>query len=95
MNDETSFTTDDPRGGAKPFIKSESTIFNTSVRGWMAMIMVLAISVAMLLVVMAPYFDVSIPTSMEASVIPMFAGLASVIAKEYFNQKSTEGQTSK
>lgn len=86
--------TDDPAGGAKPAPRHRgSTIFNTSVRGWISLMLVAAISLAMFAIVIAPYFGVSIPTSMEASVIPMFAGTASVVLKEYFQIKSREGQS--
>lgn len=77
------------------FVKSEpqSKIFNTSVRGWIALLLAGSLSISLFMIVVAPFVDVSMPERISDQLIALFsAGFGSAVT-QYFNQKSKEGQS--
>lgn len=81
MEDETIFTK-----------KPQSTIFSTSVRGWIALLLSAALSVSILLIVLASFIEVPIPDPVSSQLLALFsAGFGSAVT-QYFNQISREGQ---
>lgn len=92
MEDNTQvFRTDDPRGGAKPLTKGESTILNISVRGVIALLLSIGMIAAVAMVLMFP----SVADQDRTFILGAFAGAVSQALTHYFSQKSTEGQTPK
>lgn len=72
--------------------KRESTIFNTSVRGWIALVLALMLSLCLILVVVAPYFNVVIPEGISSPLVTLFISGFTAAITHYFQQGSKEGQ---
>lgn len=71
---------------------SESKIFNTSVRGWIALILALSLSLSMLSMIVAYCFGVKIPPEIAATMLTLFTGAVTGALTHYFQQRSKEGQ---
>lgn len=72
--------------------KRESTIFNTSVRGWIALVLSLILSLCVVMVVVAPFFKVQIPEGTSAPLVTLFISGFTAAITHYFQQGSKEGQ---
>lgn len=70
----------------------QSKIFNTSVRGWIALIGMVTLSVLVLLIVLAPYRGVEVPTTTSSTLIGLFVSSVTAAIIQYFPQGSKEGQ---
>ena len=70
----------------------ESKIFNTSVRGWIALIGMAGLSAFIGLIVVAPYFSVEIPQSISNQLVTLFISSVTAAIVHYFQQGSKEGQ---
>lgn len=77
--------------GAAPR-KNESTIFNTSVRGWIALVLALILSLCLVLIVIAPFFGVVIPDGTSSPLVTLFISGFTAAITHYFQQGSKEGQ---
>lgn len=73
-------------------IKSESTIFNTSVRGWIALVLALILSLCLVLIVVAPFFNIVIPEGTSSPLVTLFISGFTAAITHYFQQGSKEGQ---
>ena len=72
--------------------KPQSTLFNTSVRGWIALILSGTLSLTILLIVLGPFIDITVPDRVSDQLIALFsAGFGSAVT-QYFQMKSREGQ---
>lgn len=71
---------------------SHSTILNTSVRGWIALILCIALSISILIVVTAPFMNVVISDRVSDQLVAMFATGFGGAVTQYFHQGSKEGQ---
>lgn len=93
-NTQQFYRTDDPAGGALPPTKSGgSKIFNTSVRGWIALIMAIGLIAAVLIIVVGSGFQLAIPSNVESQILAVFNTVAGFILKDYFTLRSREGQS--
>lgn len=72
--------------------KGESRIFNTSVRGWVALVLALVLSLCLILIVVAPYFKVEIPEGTSSPLVTLFISGFTAAITHYFQQGSKEGQ---
>jgi hypothetical protein len=72
---------------------AQSRIFNTSVRGWIALCLAVALCLTVFLIVVAPYFSVTIPDRVSDQLIALFSAGFGAAVTQYFNQKSKEGQS--
>lgn len=70
----------------------QSTIFNTSIRGWIALILAVVLGLAFLMTVLAPFFGVKMPEGISGSVVALFAAGFTAAVNHYFDQKLKEGQ---
>jgi len=70
----------------------QSTIFNTSIRGWIALILALGLTLSLVLLVVGYLFGVKPPVEIVTSLMTLFsAGFMSAVT-HYFQQNSREGQ---
>lgn len=88
MDDETIILN---KGDVNPS-RRQSTIFNTSVRGWIALALALMLSLCLLLIVVAPYFKVQIPDVTATPLVTLFISGFTAAITHYFQQQSKEGQ---
>ncbi len=70
----------------------ESTIFNTSIRGWIALALALGLTISMVCMMLAYCFSVKIPPEVAATVMTLFTSAVSASITHYFQQHSREGQ---
>ena len=94
MDDETVMIGKDPPAPVES--KGEdlppSKIFNTSVRGWIALLLSLTLGGCMLTIVIAPYFNVQVNDRLSDQLLALFSAGFGGAVSQYFNQKSREGQ---
>lgn len=72
--------------------KGQSTIFNTSVRGWIALGLSFGLTLLIALIVLAPYFGVKIDADVKSPIVTLFVASVSSAITHYFQQQSKEGQ---
>lgn len=70
----------------------QSTIFNTSIRGWIALILAIGLTFCVFLVVIAPYFKIEMPKEVSQTVLTLFTTGMTAAWTHYFHQQSKEGQ---
>lgn len=95
MEDETMHF---PKPGAQPsgssdapHQPSQSRIFNTSVRGWIALILAVVLGIALMLVVIAPFVGVTMPETTATTITTLFASGFTAAVTYYFQQAQKEG----
>lgn len=96
--DNKAFTTNDPAGGAKPMNAGttlklgQSTIFNTSVRGWIALIMGAGLTAAVLMIIVGELMGKPVTAAVGTLLLTCFVSSISQAITHYFQTKTTEGQ---
>ena len=80
---------DDTMHMTKP---TQSTIFNTSVRGWIALLLTVALCCAVALIVIAPFVQVTMPEVVTNQLLTLFGAGFGAAVTNYFHQVSKEGQ---
>lgn len=72
--------------------EAPSKIFNTSVRGWIALVLTVVLGATIFLIVASSFFGVSIESRVSDQLIALFSAGFGGAVTQYFNQKSREGQ---
>ena len=70
----------------------QSKIFNTSVRGMIALLLSVALILGVALIVIAPFFGVQMPDRVSDQILMLFATGFGAAVGQYFNSQSKEGQ---
>ena len=72
---------------------SPSKIFNTSVRGWIALALALCLCLCILLIVFGAFMGIEVGDRISDPLITLFStGFGSAVT-QYFHQRSREGQS--
>lgn len=70
----------------------QSKIFNTSVRGWIALVLSLVLGLSVLIIIIAPFFKVEVSERVSDQLLVLFASGFGAAINAYFNSQSKEGQ---
>ena len=92
MDDETIHITKEAPPSTSEKELGSSKIFNTSVRGWIALALTMVLGLSVLAVVAAPFFGANVESAISDQLLTLFTAGFGGAVMQYFNQRSKEGQ---